>query len=68
MHPIVNGVDANYFDDMSKEVRYPHKLLIQLDEELNEAVRAYRFKHRYDKLAEAVRDLLRAGLEKDKGK
>jgi plasmid stability protein len=48
---------------MPREVLYPHKRLLQLDDELKQAVADYRFAHRHATEAEAIRELLRIGLK-----
>jgi len=48
---------------MPKDVKYPHKRLLQLDDELKSDVENYRFAHRFQTEAEALRTLLRLGLK-----
>ena len=48
---------------MPKDVKYPHKRLLQLDEELKAEIDDYRFAHRHRTEADALRELLRLGLK-----
>jgi len=48
--------------DMAKPTTLPHKRLLQLDDELKEAINDFRYRERIPSEAEAIRELIRRGL------
>ncbi len=52
-----------YMHDMSNIAKYPYKRLIQLDDAMKAAIRDFRFEHKLMSDAEAIRQLVTAGLE-----
>ena len=48
---------------MAKPVTYPHRRVIQFEEELKEKIENFRFQRRYKTEADAIRDLIRIGLD-----
>lgn len=47
---------------MPKPMQYPHKRLLQIDDEMKRAIADYRFAHRFNTEADAIRALIKAGL------
>jgi len=47
---------------MAKPTTLPHKRLLQLDDELKEAINDFRYRERIPSEAEAIRELIRRGL------
>ena len=48
---------------MAKDVQFPHRRLLLLDDELMQGIDDYRFANRIKTEAEAMRALLRLGLK-----
>ena len=57
-----------YTRDMSSTSKYPYKRLIQLDNAMKAAIRDFRFEHKLMSDAEAIRQLVDAGLEARNGR
>lgn len=61
--PLVNTDHVDYIARMPHPEKYPHKRLLQMDTELKDAIRRYRFDHELMSDAEAMRQLMWAGLK-----
>ena len=48
---------------MANTEKYPYKRVIQMDHDMKDAIRAFRFEHQLLSDAEALRQLVLAGLE-----
>ena len=53
---------------MTKPIKYPHRRLIQFDDELKERIETFRFSRRHKTESDAIRALLVAGLDACNGK
>ena len=52
---------------MSRPTLFSHKRLLQLDDELKQQIDDFRFARRFKTEADAIRELIRLGLEAAKG-
>lgn len=53
---------------MARPLTYPHRRLLQLDDQLKEKIDDFRFSRRYKTEADAIRALIQAGLDATAGK
>lgn len=60
---MVNKGGTRYIGGMPKPETLPHKRLLQLDDELKQAIADFRFRERFPTEAAAIRELLRRGLK-----